>query len=99
MRKEDYDLNVVQGGTGVGTARTCGELVDKWVQVFGIAGGCVIRIEGTIDGTHYVTSGANITADGVYEIPEAFLKVQVNRTATGTGNPTVKLTGRQARSE
>lgn len=96
MRFERYDLAVVQGGTGVGTVFNCSELSDKWIQVNGIAGGCTLTIEGTIDGTNYVTSAGpgTISADGIYAVEEAFLNFRVNRTAQGSGNPTVKLAGR-----
>lgn len=98
MRQETYPMNVVQGGTGAGTSLPAQHFIDKYVQVFGIAGGCTLQMQGTIDGTDYVKSGADIVADGVYEIPEAFVLLRVNRSATGTGNPTVTFSGRNERA-
>lgn len=96
MRFERYDLDVVQGATGTGTAFRCAELADKWIQVNAIAGGATLTIEGTIDGTNWVTSAGpgTITANGIYAVDETFLDLRVNRTVQGTGNPTVKLAGR-----
>lgn len=99
MVVQPLDLAVVQDATGTsGTGTSCRHLFDKWAQVFGIAGGGELTIEGTIDGTHWVSSSANssgvagsISVDGVYEVPEPFEKVRVNRRTQGTGNPTVKL--------
>jgi hypothetical protein len=99
MRSEPYDMNVVQGGTGAGTITPCRNHIDKWVQVAAIAGGCTLKIEGTIDGSNFVQSGADIVANGVYEVPEAFDQIRVNRSVAGTGNPTVKFIGRQARAD
>lgn len=100
MRLEHYSLNVVQAGVGTGTAFPCRDHLDKWVQVTGIAGGAAVTIEGTIDGATWVASTAgSLTANGIYEIPEAFDQMRVNRTVQGTGNPSVLLAGRQGRSD
>jgi hypothetical protein len=96
MRPSYVDLPVVQGTTGAGAAQQVQNLVDKWVQVAGIAGGCVLQVQGSIDGTNYSQSGANITADGTYPVDEAFDRVRINRSAAGTGNPTARLLGRDA---
>lgn len=96
MRQEDYSLNVVQGTTGAGSIQGSRGMRDKFVQVSGIAGGGVVKIEGSIDGTTFVTTGgtaSNMTTDGIYTITEPFTLIRVNRTTAGTGNPTVTLTG------
>ena len=98
MRQEDYTLNVVQNGPGPGSLFTTRHFVDKWIQVHGIAGGCVLQVLGTLDGSNFVQSGANITADGAYEIPEGFISIEINRSVQGTGNPTVAFTGRNERA-
>lgn len=99
MVVQPLDLAVAQNATGTsGTGTPVRHFYDKWVQVIGLAGGCELSIEGTIDGTNWSKSSANsggipgvINADGTYEVPEAWEKVRVNRTVQGTGNPTVKL--------
>lgn len=100
MRYETYSLDVVQSTTGAGTGFPCAHHFDKWVQLADIAGGGSVTIEGTIDGTHWIASTAGaLTVNGVYEIPEGFASIRVNRTIQGTGNPTVALGARQGRSE
>jgi hypothetical protein len=69
-----------------------GHMWDKWAQVVGATSGShTLIIQGTIDGTNYVTltgSGAamqlptsgNITVDGIYEIPANVWKIQTSKT-------------------
>jgi hypothetical protein len=99
MRSELYDLNVVAAGTGAGTPFPCRHHIDKFVQASSIAGGATLKIEGTIDGANWVQSGADIVANGVYEVPEHFDQIRVNRSVRGTDNPAVKLAGRQAKAD
>ena len=95
MRGERYQLKVVQNGTGTFTPAIDGQLgaahlSNKTVQMTGIAGGCSVSIEGTIDGTNWFASSAGaFTADGAKVIPESFYLIRTNRTVQGTGNPTV----------
>jgi len=97
MRHQTHSLNVVQGATGVGTAQKTLDLVDKWLQVDGIAGGCVIELQGRISATWVVLVVLN--TDTLVEVPEAVSWVRTNRTTQGTGNPTLTLAGRDARSD
>lgn len=96
MRAETYDLNVLPSGTGAGTAFPAANLRDKYVQIAGVAGGGIAKIEGTINGSDwFVTggSGSSMAADGIFAVPETYASVRVNRTTAGTGVWTVKLIG------
>jgi hypothetical protein len=102
MRADPVSLNVPATAT-TGTAVECADLFDKWVQITGIAGGATFNVEGTIDGTNFVTSGLNglgpnITANGVYEVPEGFVRIRLNRTVLGSGAPAGTLFARNART-
>lgn len=97
MRFENYQLDVVSAATGVGAARKCEDMTEKTVVATGIAGGCKLDIEGTVDGVNWVKSSATgIAADGVTLVPETFAQVRVNRTVLGTGQPVATLAGRNA---
>lgn len=85
-------LNVPASATQ-GTPTKVQGLMDKWVQVTGIAGGGQLRLQGTIDGT-YVNLGAVISADGIVEVAEAVEFMRVDRTIVGSGTPTVTVVGR-----
>lgn len=98
MRSETHILNVVQDATGVGTAFGSAEFIDKMVQVAGIAGGATLVVEGTVNGSNWITE-ATIAADGVTVIDKPWVQLRINRTVQGTGNPTVRFVGRNSRSE
>lgn len=97
MRSETYVLNVPASGTG--TPFPCANLIDKWVQVQGIAGGANLVVEGTFNGSAYIAAtGGTLTADGEVNIKEAFVSMRINRTVVGTGSPTATLVGRNTRT-
>lgn len=102
MRAETAALNVAVTAT-TGTPRATIDLTDKWVQIAGVAGGATFRVEGTLDGTNWVASGLagvgpNITANGIYSVPEWHAQTRINRTVLGTGTPTATLFGRDGRT-
>lgn len=103
MRHETIQLKIVSAGaTGVDAAGVClvEDLVNKWVQVAGIAGGTTVQIEGTIDGTVFFDMLASaISADGCYELPQAVKRLRTNRKVTGSGTTTVTLGGHNVRTE
>jgi hypothetical protein len=69
-------------------------LTAKYVQVTGIAGGCVVRIQGSLDGTNFFNIGAaDINADGLQALPETVSHVRVDRKTVGTGTPSVVIGG------
>lgn len=99
MRGETYPLNVPATATP-GLPQMCHDLLDKWVEVTGIAGGGALQIEGSVNGSNWTISNAgSLTADGMFEIPEAFRYIRVNRTVLGSGTPAVLLAARQGRSD
>lgn len=101
MRFESYQLDVKQDATGTGAALKCEDLADKTLVITGIAGGCVLDIEGTVDGALWVTSGTTkaINANAAVQLPETFAQIRVNRTTKGTGNPNVTLGARNSRTD
>lgn len=92
MRFETYSLNVPATAT-TGTAFPCRNIQTKYVQIVGIAGGGVVKLEITIDGATWVKSGADVVADGIYSVPETADQIRVNRSTLGTGTWTATLAG------
>lgn len=100
MRSELYSLNVPTTQT-TGTPFPARNLRDKSIQLVGIAGGGVAKVEGTIDGSTWVAASGgagNISADGVYAITETFDLIRINRSTLGTGTWTATLNGYNVRA-
>jgi len=91
MRLEGHALDV-PGTVAQGTSKDVSDFVDKTVLISGIAGGATVRIQGRIGTSAWANLGSSITADGVYLFPESVTEMRVDRTAVGTGNPTVVAT-------
>ncbi|HVY46482.1 MAG TPA: hypothetical protein VHB21_11415 [Minicystis sp.] len=98
MRAEVYDI-AVPGTQTTGTPLSCANLRDKYVQVTGIAGGGVLKLEVTIDGSTWVRSGADVNADGIYAIAETAQQIRANRSTLGSGTWTAKLSGFNVRAD
>lgn len=101
MRHETVTLKVVAAATtGPSDSALVDDLVNKWVQVTGIAGGTTLQIEGTIDGTNFFDMLTSvISADGCYELPQAVKRLRTNRKVGGSGAPTVTLGAHNVRTE
>lgn len=97
MRPFEADLAVA--ASGVAAASSARNVVGKWVQVNGLAGGAAVQIEGHLDGTNYKALTDIITTDGMYQLEAngaadpPIGSIRTNRTTAGTGTPTVKLVG------
>lgn len=68
-------MPVVQDATGPGALVPVQDLEAPSVQLVGLAGGCSIRIEASIDGTNWLQlinsanpSASDFTTDGVYRL-------------------------------
>ena len=99
MRFEGYTLNVVQNGTGAGTPQWTENFRDLTVQFTGIAGGGSYTVEGSQDGSTWAPLGAAVTADGIVLYTQCVKHIRINRTVQGTGNPTILLGCRNARTD
>ncbi len=74
------------------------DLVDKWAQIQ--AGNMAVAVEGTIDGTNWVTvDTAGPSAGKVFEIPQAFESLRVVTSGFAAGSSTVWLAFREGRSD
>lgn len=105
----EHSLGVVSSGTGAGDPLVVGDLIDKFIQVSGLAGGASIAIEGSgqagavwtatpmlaPDGS-WVTA---ITVNGVYAIDPSWYQIRTNRGTEGTGTHVLTLFARDARAE
>lgn len=68
------------GGLGLGIASPT-----RIIQVSGIAGGSIIKIEGSLDGTNWVTWIANINADNAFIVDDGPVMMRSNCTTYGSG--------------
>jgi hypothetical protein len=77
-----------------GTADAVGvlDLRDKYVQVGGTFTG-TIQLQGTVDGTNWVSEGAAHTAAGVVAVAPTYQKMRAVCTAYTSGTATFTLTG------
>ena len=92
MRLDTYPLDV-PAGVAIGTAQKVADLQDKMIQAFGMTG--TVVLEGTIDGTNWVSIIASVT-NGFTAITHPVVLIRCNR--TGGGNGTIVLAGRDGRT-
>lgn len=89
---------------GVAEKRPVGDLVDKYLQVYGYAAG-TYQLEESITGNEAVATqwkqvGADITADGFVEIPHTVAWLRVRTTVPAGGPvPTFLVAARNSRTD
>ena len=86
MKGEIYPINLPVG-IAIGTPQDVRDLSSMWLQLATVSGSPVgtLQIEGTIDGTHYFSVGAALTAAGILEIaPKKLTRIRVNATTAIT---------------
>lgn len=99
-QRETFALDIKTNGVGAGTAQTCKDLMDKWVQISGtMGGGRKLQIQGTMGDPSggpdaWQTKIDNIIVPGAtYEIPEGYVRVRINTATLGSGDTVAVLSG------
>lgn len=105
MRSEHYPLDVPATAT-VGQQLDVRQLHDKWVYCYGVtAAVATIVFEGSADDVHWFAlkvqgvgadPASDVTADGLFEVPQNILSLRVNRTVAGSGAVSAVIVGRMA---
>lgn len=81
---------------GAGTAQLVQQFINKYIQVAGTFV-ATVNLEGTIDGTNWITLHAALSTGTLYSIPQTVEKLRLNVTAYTSGAPLVTFSG-QAQS-
>ena len=63
----------------------------RLIAVSGIAGGSVVNIEGSLDGTTFYTWISGVSADGIYIVDDGPMLMRSNCTTYGSGTVSVTM--------
>lgn len=92
MRLESFKLKVPTS-PGSGEPQAVRDIREKYIQIGGGAWTATLRVEVTLNGAEYFKSGGDISAPGIFAIPEPALYVRVTTVNITNGAPTATLLG------
>lgn len=92
MRLESYTLPVPENA-GNGVSKSVRDLREKYVQIGGDSFTGTLRIEVSLNGSDFARSGSDISARGIYSIPEPALYLRIVNINLGGATPTAVVNG------
>lgn len=93
MRQESHALDV-KAGNLTGAPQSTEGLVEKWVHIRGTFV-ATIEIEGTMDGTNWITFATETTA-ALVEVLPSFKAIRIKTSGFSSGAPLATLGGRNS---